>query len=108
MLANLIIRPPRNTYPDDSLENNSLHYFSGKKYIKRVLKLSNSANNSLLCCSMIESGDEDYLNYKLKMPCLIYMHGNAGNKREGESLAYQILPLGINLFCFDFSGCGNS
>lgn len=42
------------------------------------------------------------------MPCVIYMHGNAGNKLEGESYAPLLLPKGINLFSFDFSGCGNS
>ena len=36
------------------------------------------------------------------------MHGNAGNKHEGNSLAPVILPLGIDLLTFDFSGCGNS
>ena len=36
------------------------------------------------------------------------MHGNAGNKYEGQSYADKILPLGIDLFTFDFSGCGNS
>jgi len=36
------------------------------------------------------------------------MHGNAGNKFEGASYASQILPLGVDLFSFDFSGCGNS
>ena len=36
------------------------------------------------------------------------MHGNAGNKTEGASYASAILPLGIDLFTFDFSGCGNS
>jgi len=42
------------------------------------------------------------------MPCVIYMHGNAGNKMEGLSYAPHLLPLGINLCSFDFSGCGNS
>jgi alpha/beta superfamily hydrolase len=42
------------------------------------------------------------------MPVVIYMHGNASNKMEGLSYFKDILPLGINLFCFDFSGCGNS
>lgn len=44
----------------------------------------------------------------VKRPCVIYMHGNAGNKMEGNSYAAQILPLGIDLLTFDFSGCGNS
>ena len=36
------------------------------------------------------------------------MHGNAGNKHEGKSYAPVLLPLGFDLFTFDFSGCGNS
>ena len=36
------------------------------------------------------------------------MHGNAGNKLEGTSYAQGLLPLGVDLFTFDFSGCGNS
>ena len=36
------------------------------------------------------------------------MHGNAGNKMEGLEYAEMLLPMGITLFTFDFSGCGNS
>jgi len=36
------------------------------------------------------------------------MHGNGGNKLEGTAYASYLLPKGINLFTFDFSGCGNS
>jgi len=42
------------------------------------------------------------------MPVMIFMHGNAGNKLEGEFAAGSVLPHGVNLFSFDFSGCGNS
>mmetsp|Transcript_37932 Transcript_37932/g.36341 ORF Transcript_37932/g.36341 Transcript_37932/m.36341 type:complete len:90 (+) Transcript_37932:228-497(+) len=43
------------------------------------------------------------------MPCVVYMHGNAGNKLEGmESYMDYLLPEGITLFTFDFSGCGLS
>ena len=44
----------------------------------------------------------------MQRPCVIYMHGNAGNKQEGTSYAQVLLPLGVDLFTFDFSGCGNS
>lgn len=43
-----------------------------------------------------------------KMPCVIYMHGNASCKLEADSYQSLLLPNGINLFAFDFSGCGNS
>jgi alpha/beta superfamily hydrolase len=36
------------------------------------------------------------------------MHGNAGNLHEGLTYAPDVLPLGIDLLAFDFSGCGNS
>ena len=42
------------------------------------------------------------------MPCVIYMHGNAGNKLEGLEHWRQLAEQGINLCTFDFSGCGNS
>jgi len=41
-------------------------------------------------------------------PCVIYLHGNAGNYLEGLSHASTVLSLGVDLFAFDFSGCGNS
>ena len=40
--------------------------------------------------------------------CLIYLHGNSSCQLEGTYLIQHLLPLGINLFCFDFCGCGNS
>ena len=42
------------------------------------------------------------------MPCVIYMHGNAGNKMEGLSYWKELVAENINLCVFDFSGCGNS
>jgi len=42
------------------------------------------------------------------MPCIVYAHGNSGNKLEGLVYAEKVLPLGINFCAFDFSGCGNS
>jgi alpha/beta superfamily hydrolase len=36
------------------------------------------------------------------------MHGNAGNKYEGLSHMNDLIPMGVDLFTFDFSGCGNS
>lgn len=43
-----------------------------------------------------------------QMPCFIYMHGNAGNKNEADAYIQLLNERGINLFSFDFSGCGNS
>jgi len=42
------------------------------------------------------------------MPCVIYMHGNAGNKNESYGYLELLQDACINLLAFDFSGCGNS
>ena len=42
------------------------------------------------------------------MPCVIYLHGNGGNKIEGLDYSQEFLLHGINFCCFDFAGCGNS
>lgn len=41
-------------------------------------------------------------------PVVVYLHGNASNQLEGQYLASFFCPIGINLFCFDFAGCGES
>jgi pimeloyl-ACP methyl ester carboxylesterase len=42
------------------------------------------------------------------MPCVIYCHGNSASRIDALASAEGLLPIGINLFCFDFSGCGKS
>ena len=42
------------------------------------------------------------------MPCIVYLHGNAGNLMEGLAYSPLVLPMGITFCSFDFSGCGNS
>lgn len=39
---------------------------------------------------------------------MVYCHGNAGNKLEGLVAADVLIPNGMDLLSFDFSGCGNS
>jgi fermentation-respiration switch protein FrsA (DUF1100 family) len=41
-------------------------------------------------------------------PCVVYCHGNAGNKLEGLVAADVLISAGMDLLTFDFSGCGNS
>jgi len=40
--------------------------------------------------------------------CVIYLHGNASCQLEGRFLVPKMVPAGVSVFCFDFSGCGNS
>ena len=48
--------------------------------------------------------DREVLSY----PVIIYLHGNAGSRVDSLRYIRAILEKGINLFCFDFAGCGLS
>ncbi len=43
-----------------------------------------------------------------KYPAIIYCHGNAGSRRDADDIVNLLLPLGISVFTFDFSGSGMS
>jgi alpha-beta hydrolase superfamily lysophospholipase len=104
MLVQMIIRPPRNPYPSDAAQNGSVRSFGGgKNFVKKVFTVNNEAGQALSCLFYEPKPDQ---RPQEKMPVVIYMHGNAGCKLEGEELAKYLLPQGINLFAFDFSGCG--
>ncbi len=104
MLLNFIIRPPRSSYPDDAADNNKKHITKkGIRYVQHVIAIKNDKGETLRCTffEVVERPSE-------KMPAIIYMHGNAGNKLEAYEYASMLIDEGINLFSFDFSGCGNS
>jgi hypothetical protein len=42
------------------------------------------------------------------MPVLIYLHGNSSSRLEGLKIATELFRRNINLFVFDFAGCGLS
>jgi hypothetical protein len=41
-----------------------------------------------------------------KYPCIIYCHGNSGSRLDALEYLEYFIPLGIGLFCFDFTGSG--
>jgi pimeloyl-ACP methyl ester carboxylesterase len=42
------------------------------------------------------------------MPVVVYLHGNSSSRLEGLKAAPELLKRDINLFVFDFAGCGLS
>ena len=42
------------------------------------------------------------------MPVVVYLHGNSSSRVEGLKGLPELLKRGINLFVFDFAGCGQS
>jgi hypothetical protein len=82
MLLNFVIRPPRSTYPEDFKLNS-------KEYKETNFELKNNKGEKLKC-TFVEPLDSKRPNPQ--MPCVIYMHGNAGNKIEGLSYADYLIP----------------
>ena len=105
MLINLIIRPQRQVYPSDLAHSGKVREISGKHFAKKIFTLDNEEGKKLSCQFWEPIPEERPAE---KMPVIIYMHGNAGCRLEVEAYVPHILPLGINVFSFDFSGCGRS
>jgi len=52
---------------------------------------------------------EDSQRPSPKLPCVVYVHGNAGCRLDGSEYAPLLLSTyGITLFTLDLSGCGLS
>ena len=57
---------------------------------------------------MIQCSHFEPVENKLKIPCLIYLHGNSSGRPEALPIVDLMIPLGVSVFTFDFVGCGMS
>ena len=103
-LWKFIIRPPRDEYTESNLGKTPFH-FNSKKYIRRDFDIM-STQGYILKCSFIEPTKE--YRPSVKMPVVIYLHGNSSSRIEGLTMAKVLLKKDINLFVFDFAGSGLS
>ncbi|KAA6355507.1 MAG: hypothetical protein EZS28_048966, partial [Streblomastix strix] len=103
-LTDLIIRPPRRDYTKRDLgpREGSLN---GRPYRRTDFTIQNNEGQRLEC-SLFERADT-YQNQHYN-PCVIYCHGNAGCRTESHNLIPVLIPRGIALVVFDFTGCGRS
>ena len=69
--------------------------------VRKDFKVNNNRGHDLFC-SLYEPQNLD------TYPCVVYLHGNSGNRIEAEAAVNHLLPHGIGVFCFDFAGTGNS
>ena len=103
-LWKFIIRPPRDDYTENMLGEPSF-YYKGKIYKRKDYEIKSSQGYKLKC-SFIEPSPES--RPSKKMPVLLYLHGNSSSRIEGINIAPILLKKNINLFTFDFAGCGQS
>mmetsp|Transcript_62357 Transcript_62357/g.115740 ORF Transcript_62357/g.115740 Transcript_62357/m.115740 type:complete len:352 (+) Transcript_62357:86-1141(+) len=100
--ARLVIRPPRATYTNTAL-GPKIFELSGKSFQREDLQLTSSRGHNL-CCSFYHPNEA----HERARPCVIYLHGNCGNRLDAFTILPNLLPQGINIFSWDFAGCGQS
>ena len=103
-LWKVIIRPSRDNYTLKELGPPSF-VLKNKNYSRKDFNLLGS-NGNILKCTFFELDEID--RKVLSLPVIIYLHGNSGSRVDCMKYLRIVLENDINLFCFDFAGCGLS
>jgi len=104
-LVNAIIRPPRMSYEPERDLGPDKFAISGRRFVRKDVELANSRGHKL-ACSWWKIDPKD--TPAEQMPCVIYLHGNAGCRLAAHELLWHLLPSSISVFALDFSGSGMS
>ncbi len=95
----IIIRPPRSATTADQLGP-----VANGLSVRTEVRLRNARGNAL-CCSMVRPLAADDV---APQPMFVYAHANASNRTRAFEFRDLLVFVGASLFCFDFSGCGES
>ncbi|CCW67946.1 unnamed protein product [Phytomonas sp. Hart1] len=109
-LSNLIIRPPRDEYTDNDLKQEILKFNDNPDniFFRHDIELQNMRGLTIQCSWYKPVMLDEHGSPKAKRrPCVIYCHGNRGNRLNALE-AINVLESGFTLFAFDFCGCGKS
>ncbi|KAL7440922.1 hypothetical protein ACHAXH_006946 [Discostella pseudostelligera] len=101
-LVNAIIRPPRAKYMEEHLGPPTFT-FLGKRFTRTDFTLQTKRGLNLQC-----SHWEPVERTAVRIPVVIYMHGNASARVEVLPQLTVLLALGVAVFAFDFAGSGKS
>ena len=104
-LWKFIIRPPRDDYTEDMLGPKNFKMHNGKSYHRQNFDIKSNEGHKLKC-SFIEVNEK--YRPSTTMPLVIYLHGNSSSRVEGYYISHYLLKRDINVFLFDFAGCGQS
>ena len=99
-----VIRPSRDDYTEQDLGPEKFKI--NHKYYKRTDFSITNKRCLKLMCSFWEPFDEE--REYVRLPCVVYLHGNSSSRCEAVAEIKYLLPLNITVFAFDFSGCGKS
>eukprot|EP01059_Diplonema_ambulator_P031624 TRINITY_DN5865_c0_g1_i9.p1 TRINITY_DN5865_c0_g1~~TRINITY_DN5865_c0_g1_i9.p1 ORF type:complete len:398 (+),score=57.70 TRINITY_DN5865_c0_g1_i9:501-1694(+) len=103
-MCGLIVRPQRCEYDVTSLGPQLFRIDDGV-YERTDVTVFNPRGMELKCSHFEPVGSQ---RPRDKMPCVVYLHGNCGSRQDSLDCVTVLLPHGITLFSFDFSGSGLS
>jgi len=103
-LCGLIIRPQRCRYELAHL-GPPRFTIDGKIYERVDSEVTNPRGLVLRCSHFQPTANERPAE---RMPCVVYLHGNCGSRVDALESVTWLLPAGITVFSFDFSGSGAS
>jgi pimeloyl-ACP methyl ester carboxylesterase len=102
-----VIRPHRSVYRTSDLGPTRFKLL-GKHYERQDLQLRNGRGHILECSHFVPTGYLKDGGGRRKPPCVVFLHGNSSCRLEALELLAPLLPLGVTIFCMDFSGSGIS
>ena len=125
-LIDLIIRPPRHEYSVNRDLGPRRLVVRGVLVMREDIELMNARGHMIKCSHFQPAVEEEEVddavfldatgaaptsNFRPRarpFPCVVFCHGNAGSRVDALPMLPVLLPAGISLFCFDFSGAGQS
>ena len=76
--------------------------YKGHRIIRTDFHVINERKNKIECSLYTP-------NIKLQhYPCIVYLHGNCGSRKDSLSIVKQFVPHKMAVLSFDFAGCGMS
>ena len=102
-LVTFLIRPERCRYTVDDLGPVRFQSMRGDVYVREDTKLENAKGLNLECSYWKPESDNNR-----DRPTILYLHSSYGSKVEVLELLPSLVEVGLSVFAFDFSGCGNS
>lgn len=106
-LVDCICRPPRDIYRTYDLIGGEpgLFMLKGMEAYRKDFELHNKDGLVMKCSHFIPTGVQGVGGL---LPCVVYCHCNSGSRRDAEEAVYALIPMGVSVFCFDFTGSGLS
>ncbi|WIA34398.1 hypothetical protein OEZ86_012734 [Tetradesmus obliquus] len=106
-LVDAICRPPRDVYSPEELLGGRTHAFMvGNMEASRIdYELKSKLGQQIMVSHYLPMNTKTRDD---KLPVVVYCHCNSGSRRDAEEAVWHLLPCGVGVVAFDFTGSGLS